>query len=161
MMPFEAWTASRRGIRLPLVYVIRNEVVFGRAVRVCLQSSLRDRRAVGRIARYFTEETGAGSVWASDGREHDRTSTAYLVLPAGCDARPCVVQAHAIGAAVFRNDVDRGRVLDGVWLHPAHRRQGILTGLWPHLRETEGAFAISPPVSPAMRAFLEKLGGKA
>jgi hypothetical protein len=46
--------------------------------------------------------------------------------------------------------------LGWAWFHPYSRRQGHLTAAWPYFRERFGDFIVQPPLSEAMRAFLEK-----
>ena len=47
--------------------------------------------------------------------------------------------------------------LKWIWLHPYFRKSGILSELWPVLRENHGDFHLEEPISPAMKSFLSKL----
>lgn len=47
-------------------------------------------------------------------------------------------------------------LLGWVWLHPYIRNKGILSMLWPKLREEFGAFLVEAPLSQTMVAFLRK-----
>jgi len=46
--------------------------------------------------------------------------------------------------------------LDWVWFHPFARRRGHLTRAWPYLLQMYPGLKISPPVSDAIQAFLNK-----
>ena len=48
----------------------------------------------------------------------------------------------------------RSTLVSGIWLHPYCRRKGILTEIWPELRENHGDFFVEPPLSPAMLHFV-------
>ena len=48
--------------------------------------------------------------------------------------------------------------LDWVWVCPPGRRSGVLSRVWPMLRERFGDFHVEGPVSDAMQAFLTRRG---
>ena len=50
--------------------------------------------------------------------------------------------------------------LSTVWIHPFYRRRGLLSGLWPVLKERFGDFDIEEPNSN-MRAFIAAKNGTA
>lgn len=56
------------------------------------------------------------------------------------------------------NDAPASWSLPWVWLHPYERRQGHLTKAWPVLLKMFPDPYVEPPVSPAMLAFLKKVG---
>ena len=67
-----------------------------------------------------------------------------------------------IGACCFRpillkDSAQECESLKWIWLHPYFRNQGILSELWPVLRENHGDFHLEEPISPAMKSFLSKL----
>jgi hypothetical protein len=67
---------------------------------------------------------------------------------------------RAIGACCFRRDrmASPGNEwsLQWVWFHPYFRHQGHLSMAWASFRERYGDFAVDPPLSLAMKAFLAK-----
>jgi hypothetical protein len=66
------------------------------------------------------------------------------------------IYGHGDGYATFLR-VERWTLLR-VWLRPDLRRQGVLTAAWPGFREQYGAaFKVWQP-SPAMEAFLVRVG---
>ena len=48
--------------------------------------------------------------------------------------------------------------LPWVWLHPYERRRGRLSKAWPFLLKMFPNPYVEPPISPAMSAFLKKVG---
>jgi hypothetical protein len=65
------------------------------------------------------------------------------------------------GACCFRPETEgppNETRLDWIWLCPDQRRNGILTKNWDCFRERFGDFLIEPPISDAMKAFLQKRG---
>jgi len=53
---------------------------------------------------------------------------------------------------------DVGHELCWVWVVPNARRQGILSSVWPKLREMYGDFWVQGPLSDGMRSFLRRPG---
>lgn len=68
---------------------------------------------------------------------------------------------RVIGACSFRppeSTHDRWK-MDWIWLCPSGRRKGFLGRAWPLFKARFGDFALEQPVSPAMQAFVAKVGG--
>lgn len=69
--------------------------------------------------------------------------------------------SRAVGGGAFNfekwSDADPSYCLEWVWIHPYFRRQGILAAAWENWRSKYGEFAIRPPYSRAMLAFLIKV----
>ena len=67
---------------------------------------------------------------------------------------------RVLGAACFRRrEYARAPArwtLDWAWFHAYERRRGHLSTSWVMLRERYGLFPAEPPLSDAMRAFLQK-----
>lgn len=139
---------SRYDIILP-----RFDDVYHAVARVDAKSTLRFRRAVARIARYFQREGGFDFIgYGVDGHETDPTCVAFL----------WVDDFVAVGACCFRwrewADAPPGPTMTWAWLHPYVRRQGWMTEEWPRFRAEFGAFYVEHPLSPAMASFLAKVG---
>ncbi len=114
------------------------------------------RNAVEVIAYYFRREFDydfPGYEAYGDNNRRDR----IFVLTQGSYERVVV------GVIVFRwreyTNAPHQLVLSWLWIHPFLRRKGILTSYWPIFRKLYGKFRIEQPLSKAMRAFLQKMGG--
>jgi hypothetical protein len=124
---------------------------------VDIGSPLRVRRAVYQLAQFFRREFEYDFVqYGYEGREEDESHRAFL----WCSHRE--VDNCAVGACCFRvrdwmQEVGwKGWAMQWIWMHPYHRRQGLLTKSWPLFTKLFGKFDVEPPVSHAMEAFLQK-----
>lgn len=67
-----------------------------------------------------------------------------------------------IGACAFQNRLQKDSTdrwgLQWIWICSDERGKGHLSKRWALLRERFGDFHVEPPVSDAMKAFLEKMG---
>lgn len=123
--------------------------------RVTIDSPLRHRRAVYRLADCRRRELGCALQYGFDGDEDDPDHVAFLwVHPEGV-GRSWEFRVPCVGAACFRLR-DEAWALQWVWLHPYFRRQELLSDAWPAFVREFGAFAVEGPLSDAMRAFLTK-----
>jgi hypothetical protein len=116
-------------------------------LQVTRRSPLRLRKVVERFAIYFMREFDY-PIQQFHARENGGY-TAYLLT--GFRSRRSPVWA---GACCFRPEsfADRGygETLRWIWLHPYCRTKGILTEIWPALKENHGDFFVEPPLSTAM-----------
>jgi len=71
-------------------------------------------------------------------------------------------RGEIVGACAFRNRQQKDNsfkwCLEWVWICPSERGKGHLTNRWSMLRERYGDFHVEPPVSDAMKGFLNKHG---
>jgi|SRR3954469_3135389 hypothetical protein len=128
----------------------RNE----RLVKVVSSSPKLLRKTVEQFAHYFSRELHYAIQF---GYTENSPYVAYLFsnwegpLPrvwiGACCFRPIFLRDVAIQC----------ESLKWIWLHPYFRNQGILSELWPVLRENHGDFHLEEPISPAMKSFLSKL----
>ena len=69
---------------------------------------------------------------------------------------------RTIGGCLFRfreyTNVPHGWALCWIWLHPYHRRRGILNSNWDLFKKEFEDFYVEPPFSDAMKSFLNKVG---
>jgi hypothetical protein len=72
------------------------------------------------------------------------------------------VQRRIFGGACFRwrerENAATSWELDWVWFHPYFRSRGHLKKAWSMFEQTYGVFPVARPLSPSMKAFLEKAG---
>ncbi|MBQ89750.1 MAG: hypothetical protein CL433_13075 [Acidimicrobiaceae bacterium] len=139
---------------------------YGDLALVTCDSPVRYKKAVETTAFYFRNETGfsvAGYEVVSCGRKPDSETRAFLLLNRDSE-RP-----RAIGAGCFRwrewGPPGPLWELQWVWLHPYARRRGKrrtggLQRVWPFFEAMFGPIYPGPPLSPAMRAFLEGQDGR-
>lgn len=72
-------------------------------------------------------------------------------------------KGEIVGACAFRQRKEKQKRwgLQWIWFCPIERRKGHLEKRWSTLRERFGDFLVEPPVSNAMKTFLEKHGDTA
>jgi hypothetical protein len=116
------------------------------------------RRAVYTCARYFRREFRYDFVQYSE-REEEPSARAFLWHAWEYDMRH---RAEVWGACCFRWRTWQASApvwaLQWIWLHPYLRNQGLLSATWPYFLKRFGWFDVEAPYSPAMRAFLSKVG---
>ena len=114
------------------------------------------RKPVLQLARYFQLEMATDFVPYST-EQHSDKNTAFLI---GFKSDENL--QFGIGALFFRwqewSDVPAGYSLEWVWVHPFFRHRGLLSKAWPKFVERFGEFHVSPPYSPSMKEFLNKIG---
>ncbi|WP_412540090.1 hypothetical protein R8Z50_30375 [Longispora sp. K20-0274] len=62
----------------------------------------------------------------------------------------------AAGAAEFIRHDDGAWMMTWIWLHPYERGNSLAGQVWDELEDRYGQFLIDGPLSPAMRAFLNR-----
>jgi hypothetical protein len=109
-------------------------------------SSDEDIRIVYNFGLMFWQEgfSDGPPIWFCDPRLLGNRRHAYLVKNGD--------GANYIGVVAF--DLQGYNTLSWVWLHPLARRQGTLSGLWPHFERFHPSFKILTPVSLGMQRFL-------
>lgn len=117
-------------------------------LRVCHDSPRSVRLAVQQLALYFKREMRFDfPQYAAD--RHAVDDVAYVWSPFDSEDR-------AVGACHFLRMDDGKDMLAWFWLHPYVRRRGVLTAMWPYLREWHGDFHLDEPFSKAFEAFLAR-----
>ena len=102
-------------------------------------------------ATAFKHEMGYDFIqWRLEPRENGGAESYLFIDDAGAIVGACSFQPEDNNTSGWR--------LDWVRICPGKRRSGVLSRHWPVLRQYYGDFYVEPPVSPAMRAFLEKRG---
>ncbi len=132
------------------------------------ESGLRLRKAVERLALHFKRELRYDfpQFEASETREkHYFVPWEAYLFHATADELwhgEGPVKSRFIGAACFRwrewTNAPHEWSLDWTWFHPYFRTRGHLSKAWPHFRQKYGEFHLAHPLSPAMQAFLERVG---
>lgn len=113
-------------------------------------------REIYRRALAFKREFGYDFVqWQSEKGDDDPSVQGILFT----NAENVIVGACAIRLREYEGKSWPG--LQWIWLAPKYRRIGILTSQWSQLRRRFGDIRVEPPVSPAMQAFLKKMGDEA
>lgn len=108
------------------------------------------------LRRYQARECRDGMHWdTSDDGWNDVVAYPFVEEIQSVDnssRRKCLVGLVTINISDASNPY-----LSTVWIHPFHRRQGLLKGLWPELQKRYGRdFAIEQP-NESMKAFLKKV----
>jgi hypothetical protein len=120
------------------------------------KSPITMRRSVETLACYFRREFGYDFVQYSATEPSDPRDRIFLWTRDDC------MYHAAIGAICFRwreyDNAPHGLAVAWVWIHPYLRRHGILAAHWEFFRHLYGDFYVEPPLSPAMKAFLESRG---
>jgi hypothetical protein len=126
------------------------------------------RKAVYACARRFQREFGYDFVqYGHEGRETDPLSRAFVWTDGWFSSGGSAIALPTkrlprlvVGAGCFRWREWKNHApswgLQWVWFHHLARRKGNLTSAWPYFRARFGNFAVEPPVSAAMGAFLRK-----
>jgi hypothetical protein len=120
------------------------------------RSPIAVRRAVETLARYFQREFRYDFIQYSANQPGDSRDHTFLWT------RDDVTHHEGVGAICFRwreySNVPHGLAVAWVWIHPYLRRQRILASHWDCFRRVYGDFYVEPPLSSAMKAFLESRG---
>lgn len=114
------------------------------------KSAITYKKALESIAWYFKREFGYDFVQYTAGVSIDR-DVPILFLNSDYIRYECIGGLHL----VWHQEIN-SYILHWVWLHPFIRRSGLLSALWPTLREQYGAFIVDTPLSRAMNSFLIK-----
>jgi hypothetical protein len=137
------------------------------------QSPLSWRRAIEELAYYFKREMKFDSAqFSADERfEHKLLRDRVLVFhrteildhkPTPRNPKDFTNAYSFFGAICVRwrewEDAPASWSVPWLWLHPYERRQGHLTKAWPFLLKMFPNPHIERPFSPAMDAFLKKVG---
>jgi hypothetical protein len=114
------------------------------------------RNAVHRFARYFRREFKYDFVqYSPSDIQGPDEANAFLF----CDPR-WEDSYDAYGACCFRwrewKDHPPGWALQWAWMHPYWREKGHFKRVYPLFRERFGLFHFEPPLSKAMRGFIDK-----
>ena len=118
---------------------------------VNFKSSLEVKEVVQQFGYYLYKEMNYDFVLFRAQEENEDNFDAYLIPSPTCLGFCC-------GVAFFRRRA--GPVLNWVWIHPYDRRKGLLTKLWPTLKQKYGHIAVKGPFSLGMECFLEKQGAQ-
>ncbi|MGF7218634.1 hypothetical protein GGR92_004813 [Spirosoma lacussanchae] len=110
---------------------------------VDIQSYQSQRKAVEAFARYFRREM-----------HYDFLQYNYKA-PAG-EAYLFFMNVEPVGAVHFLQN-ESGWYLNWAWIHPYARGEGLIQKAWPSFVQRYGTFAISLPISPAMKRLLAKV----
>lgn len=121
------------------------------------------------LAKYFRREQGFDTVQFDASEVRDPTSSfrGFLFAESGLnhmtEEHLPVTPSLIIGGGCFRYRIfkggDKRAFLDWIWIHPYERKKGKLPEHWPQLQKLandDRGFFLTPPISRAMRAFLEK-----
>jgi hypothetical protein len=139
---------------------IRQFRTIDRLEMVDVFTKTRNRRALTQIARYFRKEFGYDFTQFCEVpcRNETLENTVGYIFPSDQISR--FGDPLAAGGCCFRLRTDIVAkdywALQWVWLHPYERNRGLLTKVWPEFVRVFGDFHVEHPLSPAMRAFLEK-----
>lgn len=118
-------------------------------LRVDSESPAWMRREMHLRARMLKDEFDYGLMWQSPNLPADTLSVGFLMVD---DA------SRILGAYAFRPTEAGGTawILKWVWIAPPFRRLGLLSAVWPRLRQEFGSFKLEKPLSDAMKWFLKK-----
>ena len=132
---------------------------------VCTDSPDDLRNGLETLARYFKREFHYDGI-QYEANEHHFEHVEYKGFVFVEPALDALTEEHSetpsrlLGGCCFRHrQYSDGLhwILDWIWLHPYARRRGILKKHWKFFREIFGDdFHVTPPISPAMEAFLAK-----
>lgn len=106
--------------------------------------------AVERIYRQFATEMGVDLVTPSLGNSGE----VWLV------AAPKILRSYSlVCGAVEVTTTAAGNTVEWIWVHPLQRggRTSPARLLWSKVNDVYGTVGLRPPVSPAMRRFVEKI----
>jgi len=130
-------------------------------------SCLQNRRAVWKLALYFRREFGYDTApWGYEGKYVDDEAIAYMFTLSDIysDKEDWRQPEYGFGAVGFRwrrwTDAPHGWALQWAWIHPYQRNRGNLSKLWPSLKKLHGDFHVEPPLSAAMKRFIESQDAK-
>jgi len=139
---------------------------YGERLEVLPESSVRERKFVEKLAKYFKKEMQFDfpQFQASETKEHTWhvPYSAWLFYETACDRieEDKETPSRIYGACCFRwreyDDDPASWELDWLWLHPYFRGKGYLAKHWGFLRNKFAPFYISQPASPSMNRFLQK-----
>lgn len=138
----------------------------GRLIRVTINSPIRYRRAVYKIATFFKRELDYDFIqYGYNGHEDDENHVAFLwTHPNAFDYDDFLIPC--IGATCFRwreyTDHSPLWVMQWVWFHPYFRNshymgEGLLKAAWGDFKKEFPDFIPEPPLSNAMVGFLKKM----
>jgi hypothetical protein len=120
-------------------------------LQVTRRSPFKLRKEVERFAIYFMREFDY-PIQEFHAKENG-PYTAYLLRDVHSRNSPIWAGACCFRPESFAYPV-RDETLRWIWLHPYCRTKGIVTEIWPELRERHGDFFVEPPLSPAMLHFV-------
>jgi len=152
-------------IKMP---TILNEEKFG-LVKVQDDSSVRDRKAVEKIATFFRRELDYGFVQYDAKEPSGGRYEPYIPTIAYLFTNPDLLhytnagksRIATKGACCFRKRAYQDMTepiweLDWIWLHPYERNKGILQRYWQVFMKEFEMFFPSHPISKSMEKFLLK-----
>jgi RimJ/RimL family protein N-acetyltransferase len=154
-----------RLIKKPKLPHLRERLRQSRFVEIDLNSPLDLRLAAEDLARCFKREmkydfppyTAREAEYATRDISQDRVLGFHCDIDVGLRG-----YYHLIGAVGVRRERPPNApahwCISWAWIHPFVRRQGILTAAWPHILQRFPEPEIDFPISPAMQAFLRKVG---
>ncbi len=109
------------------------------------------------LAGYFKAEMGFDRLQFDDTMYDEVDYMGFLLLSWAMDRveHEDHFPSRVVGGGIFVEYED-GYELDWVWIHPFFRNRGLLKKAWKEFEHRFGAFTVSPPWSPSMKAFLAK-----
>lgn len=119
--------------------------------------------ALEQLARNFKNDQGYDFSLYATAEHHDDERLSAFIWAEKCHNND-FVDNRAIGGACFRYRTDyaesefNGWALQWVYLHPNHRRNGLLAKAWDYFKQRFGAFIVEDPFSTSMYFFLAKNG---
>lgn len=138
-------------------------------VKVGDNSSMRDRKAVEKIATFFQREMEYDFIQYDASEPSGGTHEPYIPTIAYLFTNPDLLhytknrksKILTIGGCCFRkrdheNISDLIWELDWIWLHPYERNKGVLVKYWKHFLREFKIFFPSQPISKSMEKFLTK-----
>jgi hypothetical protein len=149
-LPAETIVANLEYYRIDLKR-IREKYRNSELLQVTRRSPFKLRKEVERFAIYFMREFDC-PVQEFHAKENG-PYTAYLLTNTYSRDAPVWAGACCFRPESFAYPV-HGQTLRWIWLHPYFRAKGILSEIWPELRENHGDFFVEPPLSPAMLHFV-------
>lgn len=139
-------------------WALSHETPPGGLICVTSGSPISYRRAVTELAHYFRREFQYDFVQYDVQVEPSARAFLWLTY------RTVEESARVVGACCFRWRVYRDTkcpprwAMQWIWLHPYHRRRGLLSAMWPYFKRRFGEFNVEGPLSEAMDGFLQKQG---
>jgi hypothetical protein len=149
-LPAETIVANLEYYRIDLKR-IREKYRNSELLQVTRRSPFKLRKEVERFAIYFMREFDC-PVQEFHVKEKG-PYTAYLLTNTYSRDAPVWAGACCFRPESFAYPV-HSQTLRWIWLHPYFRAKGILSEIWPELRENHGDFFVEPPLSPAMLHFV-------
>lgn len=147
---------DRLTIRCPPIDISGDLSSITQPMMVTALSPKQHREAVFDIAEYFHREIGTDFIQFSPTEKREYVAYLWLVPTShrGKDRH------MAFGACCFRRRSSKSGAgyiaMQWAWIHPMMRGIGAMRSAWSMFRRDNGDFHVEPPLSRAMKRFMEK-----